>query len=281
MITKNQKGFTLTEVLVAMVISMISIAAIFFSYQNFSKAYDSVSNKAEMNSNARDALSQIAREVRNTGRVDPNTVMTHNPIRDTNYLVKYTSPRGYGQYVSGADFLQIFYDDSPTDRIQVDYGIKKYFDSWRRVMIGEERLSDATLKSKEISADTEKTPESIENEKRKTEELGVTKNPLRRGTVAYKNDYVSPIKIHQLRKPIMRVGFDLGPLSIDFDLLGASIYSVELVDAFPTTISSIELSNDADGLVEVSVQFSYTNWRVIKDERGLFSPKISLSGGII
>lgn len=162
-----------------------------------------------------------------------------------------------------------------------DYGIKKYFDSWRRVMIGEERLSDATLKSKEIFADTEKTPESIENEKRKTEELGVTKNPLRRGTVAYKNDYVSPIKIHQLRKPIMRVGFDLGPLSIDFDLLGASIYSVELVDAFPTTISSIELSNDADGLVEVSVQFSYTNWRVIKDERGLFSPKISLSGGII
>ncbi len=162
-----------------------------------------------------------------------------------------------------------------------DYGIKKYFDSWRRVMVGEERLSDAALQSKEASTDTEQTPESIENEKRKTEEIGNTRNPLRKGTVAYKNDYVSPIKIHQLRKPIMRVGFDLGPLSIDFDLLGASIYSVELVDAFPTTISSIELSNDADGLVEVSVQFSYTNWRVIKDERGLFSPKISLSGGII
>jgi len=162
-----------------------------------------------------------------------------------------------------------------------DYGIKKYFDSWRRVMIGEERLSDAALQSKEASTDTGQTPESIENEKRKTEELGNTRNPLRMGKVAYKSDYVSPIKIHQLRKPIMRVGFDLGPLSIDFDLLGASIYSVELVDAFPTTISSIELSNDADGLVEVSVQFSYTNWKVIKDERGLFSPKISLSGGII
>jgi hypothetical protein len=162
-----------------------------------------------------------------------------------------------------------------------DYGIKKYFDSWRRVMVGEERLSDAALQSKEASTDTEQTPESIENEKRKTEELGNTRNPLRMGKVAYKSDYVSPIKIHQLRKPIMRVGFDLGPLSIDFDLLGASIYSIELIDAFPTTISSIELSNDADGLVEVSVQFSYTNWRVIKDERGLFSPKISLSGGLI
>ena len=135
--------------------------------------------------------------------------------------------------------------------------------------------------SASVYGDGSKFEESIENEKRKTEELGNTRNPLRKGTVAYKNDYVSPIKIHQLRKPIMRVGFDLGPLSIDFDLLGASIYSVELIDAFPTTISSIELSNDADGLVEVSVQFSYTNWIVIKDERGLFSPKISLSGGII
>lgn len=129
MIKENEKGFTLTEILVAMVISMISIAAIFFSYQNFSKAYESVTNKAEMNSNARDALSQMTREIRNTGRVDPNTVMTHNPLRDTNYLVKFTSPRGYGQYESGADFLQIFYDDSPTDRIRVDYGIKKYKDS--------------------------------------------------------------------------------------------------------------------------------------------------------
>ena len=74
----------------------------------------------------------------------------------------------------------------------------------------------------------------------------------------------------------MRVGFDLGPLSIDFDLLGASIYSVELQDAFPTTISSIELSNEANGLIEVSVQFSYTNWKVIKDERGLGELSISL-----
>ena len=30
MIKENEKGFTLTEILVAMVISMISIAAIFF-----------------------------------------------------------------------------------------------------------------------------------------------------------------------------------------------------------------------------------------------------------
>ena len=159
-----------------------------------------------------------------------------------------------------------------------NYGIKKYFDSWRRVMVGEEQRSLINISDENEAS--EKSTDSIENNKRKENEIN-GQNSLGMGKVAYKKDYIAPIKIHQLRKPIMRMGFDLGPLSIDFDLLGASIYSIELIDAFPTTISSIELSNDADGLVEVSVQFSYTNWRVIKDERGLFSPKISLSGGII
>ena len=159
-----------------------------------------------------------------------------------------------------------------------NYGIKKYFDSWRRVMVGEEQRSSINISDENEAS--EKSTDSIENNKRKENEIN-GQNSLGMGKVAYKKDYIAPIKIHQLRKPIMRMGFDLGPLSIDFDLLGASIYSIELIDAFPTTISSIELSNDADGLVEVSVQFSYTNWRVIKDERGLFSPKISLSGGII
>ena len=126
---KKIKGFTLLETLVAMVIGMLSIAAIFFSYQTFSKAYDSVSNKAEMNSNARNALSQMTREIRNTGRIDSNSVMTHNPLAETYFLQKYTSPRGYSQYYSGADFLQIFYDDSPTTRIRIDYGLKKYKDN--------------------------------------------------------------------------------------------------------------------------------------------------------
>ena len=159
-----------------------------------------------------------------------------------------------------------------------NYGIKKYFDSWRRAMVGEEQRSSINISDENEAS--EKSTDSIENNKRKENEIN-GQNSLGMGKVAYKKDYIAPIKIHQLRKPIMRMGFDLGPLSIDFDLLGASIYSIELIDAFPTTISSIELSNDADGLVEVSVQFSYTNWRVIKDERGLFSPKISLSGGII
>ena len=124
-----------------------------------------------------------------------------------------------------------------------DYGIKRYFDSWRSLMISEK---------------------------------GGTK-----GTVSYKKDYVSDISIHQLKKPVFRTGFDVGPLSVDLDLLGRSIYSVKLIDAFPTTINSIELSNEADGLVEMSAQFSFTNWEVIQDNRGLGDINFSLSGGVI
>ena len=131
-----------------------------------------------------------------------------------------------------------------------DYGIRKYFDSWRSVMIGDS----------------------------KTMESG----GMQDGEIAYKSDYVASVKIHQLSKPQVRVGFDLGPLNVDFDLLGNSIYSVDLIDAFPTTISSIELGNDLDSLVEVSVTFSFTNWITIKDERAGIVPKIGLNlGGLI
>lgn len=156
-----------------------------------------------------------------------------------------------------------------------DYGIKKYFDNWRKVMIGEANLGD---KLKGVDRNTEgeaPTAEEAERISRSEKEIQ-DGHTIDQGAVGYKNDYSGVVKIHQMRKPIMRTGFDLGPISIDFDLLGGSIYSVELIEAFPTTISAIELSNEPDGLVEISVQFSYTNWKVIKDERGLFKPNISL-----
>ena len=46
--SKNS-GFTLTEVLVALVIGVISIAAAFASYGYFNKSYQSISQKAAIN----------------------------------------------------------------------------------------------------------------------------------------------------------------------------------------------------------------------------------------
>ena len=69
--SKNS-GFTLAEVLVSIVIGVISIAAAFSSYNYFNKSYKSVSQKAAINSSAREALSIITRDLRNAGYVDIN-----------------------------------------------------------------------------------------------------------------------------------------------------------------------------------------------------------------
>lgn len=79
-------------------------------------------------------------------------------------------------------------------------------------------------------------------------------------TVGYKRDYAKPVKIHQLRKPIKSLGTSIGPININVGLGGGTVYSVELIDAFPTTINAIELNNELDGLVQINVQLSYTNW---------------------
>ena len=91
----------------------------------------------------------------------------------------------------------------------------------------------------------------------------------------YKNEYQRDVKIHQLRKPILNKGFDFGPIGINVGIGGGTAYSVQLQNAFPTTISAIELNNELDGLVQVSVQLSYTRWRAINDTQGF----ISVSGG--
>lgn len=130
MIKRKLNGFTLTEALVAIAIGMISVAAIFFSYQTFNKAFISVEAKSQMNSNARDALSQMTRELRNTCRVDINWVGHTNPLlTESQCLSKFISPRGASKYAAGASYLIIFYDNSPNNRVRVDYGLKKYKNS--------------------------------------------------------------------------------------------------------------------------------------------------------
>ena len=122
MIKKKISGFSLAEALVAIVIGMISIAAIFFTYQTFNKSYKSVVSRGEMNSNARNALSQMSRELRNAGRKDINWV--HSSLE--NYLSKENNVSGF---LIGSDKIIFYYDDSPQSRIGIKDHLKKYKNS--------------------------------------------------------------------------------------------------------------------------------------------------------
>lgn len=122
-----------------------------------------------------------------------------------------------------------------------DYSIKKYFDTWRSKIL--------------------------------------YKEPNGSLVVGYKKDYVEDIVIRQLKKPVARKGFDIGIVNVDFDVLRKSIYSVKLIEAFPTSLSSIQLSSEQDQLVEFTIQFSYTDWVTIENEKDLVEPSIGLNLG--
>ena len=77
----------------------------------------------------------------------------------------------------------------------------------------------------------------------------------------YKNEYAKTVTIHQLRQPLKGFSKQLGPIRFNAGLGGGSVYSVNLIEAFPISASAIELNNDLDGLVQLTVTFAYTNWR--------------------
>jgi len=80
--------------------------------------------------------------------------------------------------------------------------------------------------------------------------------------------YVKPIKISQLEKGVgidfpMDINFFGINVDIDIYTKDKVVYKVELEDAFPTTMNSISLNNEQDGLVQLNVQMSYRNWKRI------------------
>jgi len=114
-------------------------------------------------------------------------------------------------------------DVSMTFYVMNDYNVKKYFDDWQ-----ESTISQTTHE------------------------------------IAYPKSYCRDVRIAQLKKgmafdfPIDKI-FGIN-LDIDIRTREAIVYETKLLDAFPTTVNSIELNNELDGLVQLNVQLSYRNW---------------------
>ena len=150
--SKNS-GFTLAEVLVAVVIGVISIAAAFASYNYFNKSYKSVSQKAVINSSARDALSVIARDLRNAGYIDINFTRDAKPeIRLINLRQKY---------LDNLDRLGVWYTTSPNDRMRVNYTPMKYQNS-NKMYLARELVMNPATDSKVIYGSEEFVPNIVD-----------------------------------------------------------------------------------------------------------------------
>ena len=89
------------------------------------------------------------------------------------------------------------------------------------------------------------------------------------------------VTIHQLRQPLKGFTKNIGPIRLSAGLGGGTVYSVDLLEAFPIANSAIELNNDLDGLVQLNVTFAYTNWRRSKNTQGFINMDIDTPfGGI-
>ena len=151
-----------------------------------------------------------------------------------------TTERRIGMEMQKVAYGYAVPDVSMTFYCMNDYGVKKYFDEWRAITIGEEI-----------------------------------------GELKYKNDYAKTVTIHQLRKPLVGLSKALGPLRANIGIGGGSVYSVELREAFPTTVSAIQLNNDLDGLVELTVEMSYTNWYTAEAQQNFLNASLSSPIGSI
>ena len=123
-------GFTLTETLVAIVIGMISVVAAFSAYNYFNKSYASISQKAAISKSAREALTAIARDLRNAGYIDPNYV-DHSPEsnrteRTVRMNMLSVSQKRFGGKYGQSDYLQLWYANSATQSRYITYYLRQY-----------------------------------------------------------------------------------------------------------------------------------------------------------
>ncbi len=123
-------GFTLTETLVAIVIGMISVAAAFSAYNYFNKSYASISQKAAISKSAREALTAIARDLRNAGYIDPNYVAYSPESNRTERTVRMNmlsvSQKRFGGKYGQSDYLQLWYANSATQSRYITYYLRQY-----------------------------------------------------------------------------------------------------------------------------------------------------------
>lgn len=157
-----------------------------------------------------------------------------------------TNERRIGTKMEKVAYGYAINDISMTFHVLNDYGVKEYFETWQSLALNQD-----------------------------TYEIG------------YKHGaggYAKRVQIEQLRKPeripkyLKPRGYNTGALGgilprltdldivqdfydIGRDLNDITVYRCTLTDAFPTSLNAIQLNNEQNGLTELNVTLSYTDWK--------------------
>jgi len=111
---KSNKGLTLVEVLIAVVVSSIVMAAMFFTYDIFQKSYKGIVDRSVISQNSRNAISIMIRDMRMAGYKDFNQT---DPLPTPTII--HTNNN------NAPDEIQIIYDENKNDRVKIAYKLDK------------------------------------------------------------------------------------------------------------------------------------------------------------
>jgi len=136
-------------------------------------------------------------------------------------------------------------DVSMTFHVLNDYGVKEYFETWQNLAVNQNRYEVGYQKglggyARDITIEQFRKVERLP--RRFTQEL--------RQDTGLKQ-FLPRLSDFELARDIFGVQDQISDLVV---------YKCKLIDAYPTSLNAIQLNNELDGIVEVNVQISYTNW---------------------
>lgn len=159
-----------------------------------------------------------------------------------------TNDRQIGMRLEKIPYSYAVTEVSMTFHVMNDYGIKQYFEQWQNLAVDQNTFEVGYQKGQGGYA------------------FDVVIEQLKKGMSL--PIYSTPLGLPRLptiiQNRLPKIGpFDLaqGQLDLDYVTSDQIAYSCTLQDAFPTSINAIQLNNELDGLVEVNIQMSYTNWK--------------------
>jgi len=168
-----------------------------------------------------------------------------------------TQERDIGLITQKVANNHVFDDVSLTFRCLNDYGIKEYFEAWQNLCIDQNSLEVGYLKDYSFNVKIHQLARGFGAPVYQTP-FGLPRLPPMANAII--DQFVSP-----------QIGGVINALQgeIDLGFIGQNdtVYSCELIQAFPTSMGQIQLSDGAmQGVVELNVQLSYKNWRSSKQK---------------
>lgn len=148
-----------------------------------------------------------------------------------------TNERRIGLQMEKVPYGYAVNDVSVTFLVLNNYGVKEYFETWQNLCVNQQ--------TKEVGYQSE-FAKNVEIEQfRKVERVPD------RFSSDFNNSLLPRVSDIDIVQQFFSVGDQLNDLVT---------YRCKLIDAFPSSMTAVQLNNELGGIVELNIQLSYTNW---------------------